>query len=59
MPASARSRHPQLLAAHGDLAEIVVSNLHDGDKAKPAALVDAHRGLGKGTAVREYGRDYW
>ena len=44
---------------HGDLSEIVEPNLHDGDKAKPAALVDAHPGLGKGTVVREYGRDYW
>jgi hypothetical protein len=50
---------PQLLAVHGDLAEIVESNRHDGDKTKPAALVDAYPGLGKSTAVREYGRDYW
>jgi hypothetical protein len=50
---------PQLLGLHGDLAEIVESNRHDGDKAKPAALVDAYPGLGKSTAVREYGRDYW
>ena len=35
------------------------ANRHDGDKAKPAALVDAYPGLGKSTAVREYGRDYW
>ncbi|MGH3294688.1 MAG: hypothetical protein ACRDP7_23105 [Trebonia sp.] len=35
------------------------SNRHDGDKVKPAALVDAWPGLGKSTAVREYGRDYW
>ena len=52
-------RTPQLLALHDDLAEIVESNRHDGDKAKPAALVDAYPGLGKSTAVREYGRDYW
>ena len=50
---------PQLLELHDDLAEIVESNRHDGDKAKPAALVDAYPGLGKSTAVREYGRDYW
>ena len=41
------------------LAEIVEANRQDGDKAKPAALVDAYPGLGKSTAVREYGRDYW
>jgi hypothetical protein len=50
---------PQLLELHDDLAEIVESNRHDGDKAKPAALVDAYPGLGKSTAVREYGRDYY
>ena len=49
---------PQLRELHDDLAEIVESNRHDGDKAKPAALVDAYPGLGKSTAVREYGRDY-
>jgi AAA domain len=48
-----------LVAVHEGLAEIVESNRHDGDKAKPAALVDAYPGLGKSTAVREYGRDYW
>ena len=50
---------PQLLGLHGDLAEIVEANRHDGDKAKPAALVDAYPGLGKSTAVREYGREFW
>ncbi|MET7638644.1 AAA family ATPase [Streptomyces sp. NPDC005438] len=47
---------PQLLALHDSLAEIVESNRHDGDKTKPAALVDAYPGLGKSTAVRDYGR---
>ncbi len=46
---------PQLLALHDDLTEIVESNRHDGDKTKPAALVDAYPGLGKSTAVRAYG----
>lgn len=49
-------RTPQLTALHADLDEIIGSNRHDGDKAKPAALVDAYPGLGKSTAVREYGR---
>lgn len=49
---------PQLLRLHDELAEIVESNRHDGDKAKPAALVDAYPGLGKSTAVLEYGRDF-
>ncbi|MET8453997.1 ATP-binding protein [Streptomyces sp. NPDC005209] len=49
---------PQLLRLHDELAEIVDSNRHDGDKAKPAALVDAYPGLGKSTAVLEYGRDF-
>ncbi|MEU7177140.1 MULTISPECIES: ATP-binding protein [Streptomyces] len=47
---------PQLLALHEALAEIVESNRQDGDKTKPAALVDAYPGLGKSTAVRAYGR---
>lgn len=48
---------PQLLALHAGLAEIVESNRQDGDKTKPAALVDAYPGLGKSTAVRAYGCD--
>ncbi|MFF7337358.1 AAA family ATPase [Streptomyces sp. NPDC008163] len=48
---------PQLLALHADLREIVESNRQDGNKTKPAALVDAHPGLGKSTAVRAYGCD--
>ncbi|MFJ1551585.1 AAA family ATPase [Streptomyces sp. NPDC088246] len=47
---------PQLLALHDALEEIVDSNRQDGDKTKPAALVDAYPGLGKSTAVRDYGR---
>jgi hypothetical protein len=50
---------PQLLELHDDLAEIVDSNRHDGDKAKPAVLVDAYPGLGKSTAVLDYARDYY
>ncbi|MFE2749041.1 ATP-binding protein [Streptomyces scopuliridis] len=49
-------RTPQLLALHEDLAEIVESHRHDGDKTKLAALVDAYPGIGKSTAVRDYGR---
>lgn len=58
-PTSGRSRRPQLLSLHDDLAEIVDSNRQDGDKAKPAALVDAYPGLGKSTAVCEFGRGYY
>ena len=50
---------PQLRALREDLAEIVESNRHDGDKTKPAALVDAYPGLGKSTAVRDYGRSFY
>ncbi|MFC1408801.1 TniQ family protein [Streptacidiphilus sp. N1-12] len=49
-------RTPQLLALHEDLAEILESNRQDGNKAKPAALVNAYPGLGKSTAVCDYGR---
>ncbi|MEJ8638994.1 AAA family ATPase [Streptomyces sp. MS2.AVA.5] len=48
---------PQLLALHADLREIVEANRQDGNKTKPAALVDAHPGLGKSTAVRAYACD--
>lgn len=47
---------PQLLSLHDELSEIVDSNRQDGDKTKPAALLDAYPGLGKSTAVRAYGR---
>lgn len=47
---------PQLLELHNALDEIVDSNRQDGDKTKPAALLDAYPGLGKSTAVRAYGR---
>lgn len=50
---------PQLRALHEELAEILESNRHDGDKTKPVALVDAYPGLGKSTAVRAYGRAYY
>ncbi|MFJ7246348.1 TniB family NTP-binding protein [Kitasatospora sp. NPDC098652] len=48
----------QLRQLHEGLSEIVGSNRHDGDKAKPAALVDAYPGIGKSTAVMEFGRDF-
>jgi AAA domain-containing protein len=50
---------PQLLTLQEDLAEIVESNRHDGDKTKPAALIDAYPGIGKSTAVRDYGRTFY
>lgn len=40
-------RTPQLLTLHDGLAEIVETNRQDGDKNRPAALVDAYPGLGK------------
>jgi hypothetical protein len=51
-------RTPQLLDLHEHLAEIVEANRQDGDKNKPAALVDAYPGLGKTTAVLDYARGY-
>jgi hypothetical protein len=49
---------PQLKALHDGLAEIVDANRQDGDRNRPAALVDAYPGLGKTTAVLAYARDY-
>jgi hypothetical protein len=51
-------RTPQLLDLHEHLAEIVEANRQDGDKNKPAALVDAYPGLGKTTAVLDYAAGY-
>src|SRR6266568_27254 len=51
-------RTPQLLDLHEHLAEIVEANRQDGDKNKPAALVDAYPGLGKTTAVLDYAKGY-
>jgi len=51
-------RTPQLLDLHEHLDEIVESNRQDGDKNKPAALVDAYPGLGKTTAVLAYAKAY-
>lgn len=49
---------PQLKELHEDLGEIVDANRQDGDKQKPAVLVDAYPGLGKTTAVLDFVRDY-
>ncbi len=51
-------RTPQLLDLHEHLTEIVEANRQDGDKNKPAALVDAYPGLGKTTAVLDYAKGY-
>jgi hypothetical protein len=50
---------PQLRTLHDDLDEIVAANRHDGDKAKPAVLVDAYPGLGKSTAVLDWAKQYY
>ncbi|MFD7296750.1 ATP-binding protein [Streptomyces sp. NPDC059897] len=39
-------------------AELVESNRQDGDKAKPAALLDAYPGIGKSTAVLDFARGF-
>jgi hypothetical protein len=49
----------QLLSLHEDLNEIVGSNRQDGDKAKPAVLIDAYPGTGKTTAALDFARDYF
>ncbi|WDV52970.1 AAA family ATPase [Streptomyces coeruleorubidus] len=51
-------RTPQLAALHGDLWDILDSNLQDGDKAKGAVAVDAFPGLGKTTAVLAFAREF-
>jgi hypothetical protein len=49
----------QLLNLHDGLAEIVESNRQDGDKNRPAVLVDSYPGLGKTTAVLDYAKQYY
>ncbi len=51
-------RTPQLVALHEDLWDVVDSNAQDGDKAKGAIAVDAFPGLGKTTAVLEFGKRF-
>ncbi|MDX8143283.1 ATP-binding protein [Lentzea sp. BCCO 10_0061] len=72
MPRAARLRHdharalwhanlgpirtPAVDAIFEELDEIVGSNRQDGDKVKPAAVLDALPGLGKTTAAMAFGR---
>lgn len=49
---------PQLAAVFDELDEIVGSNRQDGDKVKPAAVLDALPGLGKTTAAMAFGRAF-
>jgi hypothetical protein len=49
---------PQLAAVFGELEEICGSNRQDGDKVKPAAVLDALPGLGKTTAAIAFGKAF-
>jgi len=51
-------RTPALDAVFDGLDEIVGSNLQDGDKVKPAAVLDALPGLGKTTAAVAFARSF-
>jgi hypothetical protein len=51
-------RTPQVDAVLEGLDEIVGSNQHDGDKVKPAAVLDALPGLGKTTAAVAFARRF-
>ena len=51
-------RTPQLDAVLDGLDEITGSNRQDGEKAKPAAVLDALPGLGKTTAALAFGRTF-
>ncbi|MEU4360354.1 ATP-binding protein [Promicromonospora sp. NPDC023987] len=51
-------RTPALDAVFDGLDEIVGSNLQDGDKVKPAAVLDALPGLGKTTAAVAFARRF-
>jgi hypothetical protein len=49
---------PQMAAVHEDLDEIVGANRQDGDKVKPAAVIDTYPGLGKTTTAVSFGRAF-
>lgn len=49
---------PQMTAVHEDLWDIVDSNMHDGDKVKGAAAIDAFPGLGKTTTAIAFARQF-
>ena len=49
---------PQMTAVQEDLWEIADSNLHDGDKVKGAAAIDALPGLGKTTTAITFARQF-
>ena len=49
---------PQMAAVHEDLQEIIDSNMHDGDKVKGAAAIDAFPGLGKTTTALTFARQF-
>lgn len=51
-------RTPGLLAVFEALTEICGSNRQDGDKVRPAAVLDALPGLGKTTAAVAFGRAF-
>jgi hypothetical protein len=51
-------RTPQVDAVFDALEEICGSNLQDGDKVRPAAVLDALPGLGKTTAALAFGRRF-
>jgi hypothetical protein len=49
---------PGVQAVFAELEEICGSNRHDGEKVRPAAVLDALPGLGKTTAAMAFGRRY-
>jgi len=51
-------RTPGVDALYGTLEEIVGSNRQDGDKVKPAVVLDALPGLGKTTAALAFGQTF-
>jgi hypothetical protein len=51
-------RTPQMTAIHEDLWDVMDSNLHDGDKVKGAAAIDAYPGLGKTTTALAFAREF-
>ena len=51
-------RTPQMAAVHEDLWEIADSNMHDCNKVKGAAAIDAFPGLGKTTTALTFARQF-
>lgn len=55
---NATLKTPQLQELHEELWDIVGSNVHDGNRVKGAVALDAPAGMGKSTAIEQFGIEF-